>query len=92
MSVKVSDININNLPPTISRNVARAILRVDWGTVDRWIESGKIPTINDEGERPLIPTHRFLVAMGLRSENSELIKEIQFLRQELIDLKQQIAR
>ena len=87
--VKVSEIDLNSLGPTITKAQARAILRRDWKEIDRMIEDGTIPTIPGNG-KVWIPTHRFLVKMGLRSENSDVAKELSALRAEIAELKNKI--
>lgn len=88
--MRVSDVDFNALGPTISKAQARAILRRDWKEIDRMIADGTIPTIPGQG-KVWIPTHRFLVKMGLKSETDNIAKELAALREEITELKRRIT-
>lgn len=88
--MRVSDVDFNALGPTISKAQARAILRRDWKEIDRMIADGTIPTIPGQG-KVRIPTHRFLVKMGLKSETDNIAKELAALREEITELKRRIT-
>ena len=89
MSIKISEIDLNNLPPTLTKAQARAIMKRSWDEFNRLFENGVIPTIPGDG-KTWIPTHRFLVKMEIRSENSEVAKELSALRAEIAELKSKI--
>ena len=89
MSQKISEIDLNKLPPTLTKAQARAIMKRSWDEFNRLFENGVIPTIPGDG-KAWIPTHRFLVKMGLRSENSDVAQELSALRAEITELKNKI--